>query len=100
MKEVVLLVLKVTSSKKNNWWVSEHEAEYTFAYNFWIKLHLVTKLGKLIDIVFGIIFRNFFAWFEGLRPEYKYFLIYKPTAMKQEPIMTSLWFFALLNVCT
>ena len=51
-------------------------------------MKLVLPIDLVLDNTFGgFVFRSM--------P----FLIYKPTAIHQKPIMMSLWFFILLKVC-
>ena len=62
--------------------------------------HLVMKYGYLIVLVMTNVFRETFACFEGLGPKCRPSLIHKSTAVNQQPIMMSLWFFTLLKICT
>ena len=58
------------------------------------------KLGQLIDIAMSNIVRKIFAWFGGLGPISRPFLVYQPAKINQKPILISFWFFTLLNVRT
>ena len=68
-------------------------------YFFLIVNHLATKLGQLIEIVKGNIFRKYFPRFGGLCPKSRLFLIYQCHEISQKPNM-SLWFYTLLKNCT
>ena len=58
----------------------------------WIINHWVMKLGQLMDIVNGNIFKKYFAWFNWLGSKSRGFLIYHPTAITQKSAMMSFWF--------
>ena len=58
------------------------------------------KLGQLMDIAIGDIFRKYFAWFKGLGYKSRSFLIYQPIAINPEAIMMNFWFLVLVKVCT
>ena len=51
--------------------------------------HSVKKLGKLIDIVMGNIFRKYLAWFGGLSLRFRLSLIYQPITINKLPNITN-----------
>ena len=53
--------------------------KYIFEYIF-----SVTKLAQVIDTVMSDVFQKDFAWFGGLGPKSKPFLIYQPTTINQK----------------
>ena len=46
------------------------------------------------------ILRKYFAWFGGLDPKSRPFLIYPSNATNEKPVMTSFWFLIILKLCT
>ena len=78
-----------------SWWVLTHELKYIFEYIFAITNQLVMKIGQLVDLVMGNIFRKYFAWFGELGSKSRPFLIYH----NQKPINMSLRFLNFLQLC-
>ena len=65
-----------------------------------ITCYLFMKLAQLMNMVIGNIFRNNFAWFEGLEPKCRPFFNFLSYLNLSRRIMINLWFFILLKLCT
>ena len=60
--------------------------KYSFEYILLIVHHLVTKLGQLVNEVTSNVLRKNTAWFGGLCPKSRPFLIYQPAAIYEKCI--------------
>ena len=57
------------------------------------------KFRQLVNIANNNVFRNQIAWFGGLDPKSRLFLIQQSIASSLKPIMTSLCFLLLFFIC-
>ena len=92
---VVFQTIPLTSKAVISLWVLAHKVTYIFEYIFWILHWLVMKIG---DTVMEKIFRKYFAWFAGLSPKSRPFLISCSSVINQKAIMMSFWYLPHLKV--
>ena len=92
---VIFQTIPLTSKVVISLWVLAHKVTYIFEYIFWILHRLVMKIG---DTVMENIFRKYFAWFAGLSPKSRPFLISCSSVINQKAIMMSFWYLPHLKM--
>ena len=73
----VSLIIPSTVKFLTPWRVFAHERGYILQLIFCIVNHKLMKLGQLVDIAMGNIFRKWFEWLFGLGPYSRPFSIYQ-----------------------